>query len=63
MLIKMIQGEDEHENLIISDVDLEMRNKIVNNFSVIVGYAVKIDKGKSKFVVTGKEVKEFLGML
>lgn len=46
------------ENLIIQDLDLDNRNIVINNFSVIVGYAVKIvDKHKAKFVVSGKEIK------
>ncbi len=44
-------------------MNLHDRNKLVNNFSVVVGYAVKIDRGKSKFTVGGKEVKTFLSML
>lgn len=60
----MIQHEGEFENVIVSDLDLEKRNKFMNNFSIIVGFAVKIvEKGKAKFVCSGKEIKEFLECL
>lgn len=63
MLIQMIHNDNQRENLVCSDLNLHDRNKFINNFSVIVGYAVKIDKGKSKFIITGKELKTFLAML
>lgn len=49
--------------MVISDMGVEERNKLVSNFSVVVGYAVKIEKGKAKFVAGGKEIREFLGVL
>ena len=54
MFIRMEPSKGVNENIIISDLGLEDRNKLLNNFSIVVGYAVKIDKGKSKLVVTGK---------
>jgi len=42
MVIQMIHNDNEKENLVISDLNLHDRNKMINNFSVIVGYAVKI---------------------
>lgn len=54
MLIAMVQSEGEKLNLIISDLSMEDRNKLLNNFSIVVGYAVKIDNSKSKFIVSGK---------
>jgi hypothetical protein len=41
-------------------MNVESRNKLVNNFSVVVGYAVKIDKSKAKFTANADEIKEFL---
>lgn len=38
----MIHNDNEKENIVISDLNLHDRNKMINNFSVIVGYAVKI---------------------
>lgn len=42
MVIQMIHNDNEKENIVISDLNLHDRNKMINNFSVIVGYAVKI---------------------
>lgn len=54
MLIQMIHNDNEMENLVISDINLNDRNKLANNFSVVVGYAVKIEKGRAKFIIGGK---------
>ena len=54
MLISLMKPEGQTDNLVISDLDIENRNKLLNNFSIVVGYAVKIDQGKSKFFVSGK---------
>jgi hypothetical protein len=42
MLIKMESGAEETENLVVSDLGHEERNKMVANLSVVVGYGVKI---------------------
>lgn len=59
----MIHSDNDIENLVISDINIDERNKMVNNFSVVVGFAVKIERGKAKFIAGGREVKAFLGVL
>jgi hypothetical protein len=63
MLIKMDSGVGETENLVVSDLGMEERNKMVNNLSIIAGYGVKIEQGRARFVASGKEIKEFLNIL
>jgi hypothetical protein len=35
----------------------------MNNLSVIIGYGLKIVNGKAKFVIAGKDIKQFLQII